>query len=254
MHDAVAFRIGDILEATTDYTGMLQHFKAYAERFSETGRLTDAYRQIGRAYEFLNQPNAMLALYRATIERFAGKASNQGIDTLIEDYAEKYYSNQKRLIRTVAFLNQMRDDLAYRETMLTDRGALFEVFYYDEEIDPGLYNRLRNHPEFTIELMHDLSPLEAIIPNYRSELAAYPKMTPEMLYQKLLTRFQANNDRIAECRMLMGLYRRGVTLAPKQAYDREFIQKTHPPPAPLRSRLQTPYGHQLCRNHLATSP
>lgn len=228
MHDTVAFRIGEILEANTDYSGMLEHFKAYAERFGENGRLTDAYLQIGRAYEYLNQPNAMLALYRETIERFAGAPSNQGVDALIEDYAEKYYTNHKRLTRTVAFLDQMRDDLAYRETMLTDRGALFEVFYYDEDIDPTLYNRLRNHPDFTLSLMDDFSPMQTMVPDYRSELAAYPAQTPEMLYRALLDRFRKNEDRIAECRMLMGLYRRGEELPPKRHYDSDFIQPLTP--------------------------
>lgn len=228
MHDTVAFRIGDILEAKADYSGMLEHYKSYTERFGETGRLTDAYLQIGRAYEYLNQPNAMLALYRETIERFAGAASNQGVDALIEDYAEKYYSNHKRLTRTVAFLNQMRDDLSYRETMLTDRGALFEVFYYDADIDPTLYNRLRNHPNFTLGLMDDFSLMQTMVPDYRSELAAYPEQTPEALYRELLERFRKKGDRIAECRMLMGLYRRGEELAPKSPFSSEFIQPLTP--------------------------
>lgn len=228
MHDTVAFRIGDILEAKADYAGMLEHYKLYAERFGETGRLTDAYLQIGRAYEYLNQPNAMLALYRESIERFAGAASNQGVDALVEDYAEKYYSNQKRLTRTVAFLDQMRDDISYRERMLTDRGALFEVFYYDEEIDPTLYNRLRNHPNFTVALMDDFSPMQTMVPDYRSELAGYPEQTPEDLYRELLTRFREKDDRIAESRMLMGLYRRGEELAPNNPYDSKFIQPLTP--------------------------
>lgn len=228
MHDTVAFRIGSILEASEDYSGMLKHYKAYAERFSETGRLTEAYLEMGRAYEYLNQPNAMLALYRETIERYAGAPNNQGVDALIEAYAEKYYSNQKRLTRTVAFLDQMRDDLAYRETMLTDRGALFEVFYYDEEIDPSLYNRLRNHPNFTLKLMDDFSPMQSMVPDYRSQLTAYPAQTPEMLYRELLERVRKNDDRIAECRMLMGLYRRGEVIAPKRPYDEEFIQPITP--------------------------
>ncbi len=228
MHDTVAFRIGDILESLADYTGMLEHYKTYSERFGEDGRLTDAYLQIGRAYEYLNQPNAMLALYRETIQRYAGAASNQGVDALIEDYAQKYYSNQKRLTRTVAFLDQMRDDLPYRETMLTDRGALFEVFYYDEEIDPTLYNRLRNHPNFTTALMEDFSPMETMVPDYRSELEAYPEQTPEMLYRELLNRYRKSEDRIAECRMLMGLYRRGEELAPSRPFDLEFIQPLTP--------------------------
>jgi tetratricopeptide (TPR) repeat protein len=228
MHDTVAFRIGEILEAKENYQGMLEHFIAYTDRFSEDGRLTEAYLQIGRAYEFLNQPNAMLALYRETIERFAGAATNAGVDALVESYAEKYYTNLKRLTRTVTFLDEMRDDLSYRETMLTDRGALFEVFYYDEEIDPTLYNRMRNHPDFTMELMTDFSPMDAMVPDYRSELNKYPSQTPETFYRELLKGFRAKNDRIAECRILMGLYRRDVELTPSQPYDQEFIQQLTP--------------------------
>ena len=56
VHDGVAFRIGELYESLKQYQKMLDHFVAYTERFDEKGHLTEALLQIGRAYEFLNQP------------------------------------------------------------------------------------------------------------------------------------------------------------------------------------------------------
>ena len=228
MHDTIAFRLGFILETQEKFEAMRDHFLAYIDRFAEKGKITDAYIQTGRAYEFLNQPNKMLELYRNTIERYASNTKNQGIDTLIESYAEKYYQNLKKLNRTVEFLNQMQDDLEYRKTMLSDRGALFEVFYYDTEIDPTLYNLLRNHPDFTMALMEDVTPLLKIGPDYHSELANYPEETPEVFFSSLKKQFQLKKDFVAETRMLMGLFRLGNIEAPSQNFSIDRIQKFTP--------------------------
>lgn len=228
MHDSVAFRIGSVLEALEKYPAMRDHFQAYVKRFGQKGRETEAYLQIGRAYELMNQPNAMLALYRDTIERFAGMPENMGVDSLIESYAEKYESNLKRLTRTVSFLNQMIEDPSYRETMLTDRGALFEVFYYDTEIDSTLYNSLRNNEDFNLDLMEDVSPLLKMAPDYHSELATYPKQTPKEFFHSLQNRYLETGNFVAECRMLMGLFRLNETVQPSQVLTREKIASFTP--------------------------
>lgn len=228
MHDSVAFRIGTVLEAQEKYPAMRDHFQAYVKRFGQKGRETEAYLQIGRAYELMDQPNAMLALYRDTIERFAGMPENMGVDALIESYAEKYESNLKRLTRTVAFLDQMIEDPSYRETMLTDRGALFEVFYYDTEIDSTLYNRLRNNKGFNLDLMEEVTPLLKMAPDYHSQLAKYPKQTPKEFFQSLKNRYLETGNFVAECRMLMGLFRLNEVVQPSQELTREKIASFTP--------------------------
>lgn len=228
IHDGVAFSIGTIYENLERYEEMAAHFKAYAERFGEEGRLTDAIFELGRAYEFLRQPNEMLALYREYIEKFANDSENAGVDTLIEGYAEKYTTNKATLLKTVEFLDMLDNDIEFRTKIVTDRGYLFEYFYVNSDLDQTLYNRLRNHPQFGEWLVEDLAPISELTAIYRKQLADYPTETPIEFFRDQLARFKAAQQRVAETRMLMGLYRSGVEIAPTKSYDSASFSEATP--------------------------
>lgn len=228
IHDAATFSIGTIYESLQRYEKMAAHFKAYVERFGEDGRLTDAIFELGRAYEFLHQPNQMLALYRKYIEQFANDPKNAGVDALIEGYAEKYTTNQTTLLKTVEFLDMLDSDIEFRTKIVTDRGYLFEYFYVNSDLDQTLYNRLRNHPQFGEWLVLDLTPISEVTAIYRKQLANYPSETPVEFFRDHLAQFKAAKQRVAETRMLMGLYRSDVELAPSQSYDVAFFSEVTP--------------------------
>lgn len=228
IHDGTAFSMGTIYETLQRYEDMAAHFKAYTDRFGEDGRLTDAIFELGRAYEFLRQPNQMLALYRKYIELFANDPDNAGVDTLVEGYAEKYNTNKATLEKTVEFLDMLDNDIEFRTQIVTDRGYLFEYFYVNSDLDQTLYNRLRNHPQFGEWLVEDLAPISEVTAIYRKQLADYPKETPGDFFRDKLAKFKAAKQRVAETRMLMGLYRSDIELAPTQTYDSAFLSEVTP--------------------------
>jgi tetratricopeptide (TPR) repeat protein len=228
IHDGAAFSIGKIYELLQRYEDMTAHFKAYTERFGEDGRLTDAIFELGRAYEFLRQPNQMLALYRQYIDKFADDMGNAGVDVLIEGYAEKYHTNKATLLKTVEFLDALDNDIEFRTKIVTDRGYLFEYFYINSDLDQTLYNRLRNDPQFGEWLVEDLAPISEVTAIYRKQLADYPTETPVEFFRDQLAKFKAANKRVAETRILMGLYRSDVELAPSQSYDSAFFSEVTP--------------------------
>jgi TolA-binding protein len=228
IHDGAAFSMGTIYELMQRYEEMAAHFKAYAERFGEDGRLTDAIFELGRAYEFLRQPNQMLALYREYIQKFANDTENAGVDALIEGYAEKYHTNKATLVKTVEFLDALDNDLEFRTKIVTDRGYLFEYFYVNSDLDQTLYNRLRNHSQFGEWLVQDLAPISEVTAIYRKQLADYPTETPVDFFRDRLAQAKASKKSVAEARMLMGLYRSDVELAPSQTYDSAFFSQVTP--------------------------
>lgn len=228
MHDGCAFRIGNILEMLGQYDAMLTHFQEYVGTYEERGRLTDAIYELGRALEFLRRPVEMLALYRGTIIDYADLENNPGVDSLIEGYAEKYAYNQKVLARTVEFLDQLRDDLEFRTKIVTDRGFLFEQFYNDPSLDQTLYNRMRSHPAFGPALAEDLSPIEEVINPFRQNNAKFPAETPDELFSQLLAEYGARGSRIAEVRMLMGLYRMGIERTPAKPFTTADLKALTP--------------------------
>ncbi|GEM_PF-426618 len=228
VHDSVAFKIGTIYEMLEQYDQMAANFKSYIETYAEAGRLTDAIFQLGRAYEFNLEVTKMLWLYRDSINKYITAENNHGVDTLIEGYAEKHNSNEAMLVRTLEFLYDLENDLEFRTKIVTDRGFLFEVFYGDPTLEQTLYNKLRRHPNFTVKLLDDLSLINDITDVYRIEGEQFPAQTPEGLYRELLAQYQASGNRIAEARALMGLYRIGIEIAPKKAFDPALLDEASP--------------------------
>ncbi len=223
VHNAVAFRMGTIYEALERYKEMASHFENYIMRFGDSGNLTRAVYELGRAFEYLMRPVDMLALYRENISKYAQDPANAGVDTLVEGYAEKYQANKIMLERTVALFDQLESDTEFRTQFVTDRGFLFEHFYTHQEVHQQLYNQLRRDPYFTPSLVDDLSPIAPIMRPYREQLAQYPQQSPEEFFMAALQEAKRKNDRITETRMLMGLYRLGVELDPMARYDDALI-------------------------------
>lgn len=228
IHDSCAFSTGEIYEKQQRYDKMVETFKNYLERFGNTRKATDAIYQLGRSYEFLSRPGEMITLYRNYIERYASDSNNAGVDTLIESFAEKYQTNQTLLVKTVEFLDRLENDRAFRTQIVTDRGFLFEYFFNNKTVDQYLYNRLRTHPEFNEQLVEDLSPIDELTSIYYEQLAQYPQETPAEFFRKQLETFQRQGNRMGTARMLMGLYRSGVVVKPKQPYDQAFLDEITP--------------------------
>ncbi|MDC0497501.1 tetratricopeptide repeat protein, partial [bacterium] len=228
VHDGAAFRIGAVLETMKRYEDMVTHFEQYIDRFGELGDLTRAVLQLGRAFEFLMRPVDMLALYRKNIEIFASDPNNIGVDSLIENYAQKFNKNFDMLTTTVAFFDKIRDDTEYRTQIVTDRGFLFEAFYNDRTLYPALYNDLRQNPDFKQDLLEDLSPLQSVMAPFKEQLALFPKETPEDYFRDQLAQARAKKAYFSEIRMLMGLYRLDIELAPSEPYDSELVAQLSP--------------------------
>ena len=217
-----------MLEELGRYEEMATHFEAYIERFGEKADLTRAVLQLGLAFEYLMRPVDMLSLYRENIEIYAKNPNNDGVDALIESYAEKYNNNKTLLTRTVAFFDRLESDLDFRTKIITDRGFLFEHFYVNPDIDQPLYNKLRRDPAFTDALVEDMSPIQDLITPYRSQLNAYPSEIPQDYFKDQLSKALETDDIIAETRMLMGLYRLNVQIDPKKPYDSTLLEQLTP--------------------------
>ncbi|MEN8733537.1 MAG: tetratricopeptide repeat protein, partial [Lentimonas sp.] len=227
IHDSSNFKIGTIFEILGQYSEMAKHFEGYIEKYGEAGRLTDAIFELGRAYEFNLEVTKMLTLYRSSIEQYITSPNNQGVDTLIEGYAEKYVTNEKMLTRTIQFLQSLDSDMEFRKKIVTDRGFLFEEFYHNPSLEQSLYNKLRAHAGFHEGLLEDLSPINDITSIYREEGGKFPAQSPENFFRSLLTK-HAGSSRVAEARALMGLYRLDVEVAPGAPFDEALLSQGTP--------------------------
>ncbi|MFT4900971.1 MAG: tetratricopeptide (TPR) repeat protein [Lentimonas sp.] len=228
IYDSIAFSRGSIYEQLQQYETMTLNFQTYIDTFGAAGRLTDAILQLGRAHQLTQHPTKMLNLYSEAIRAHISNAGDTGVDSLIEAYAEAFESNKIQLVATNKFLDDLRDDLQFRNKIVTDRGFLFEFFYTHPTIEQSLYNKLRSHPKFNSALLEDISPIADLTAPYREELKNYPTEIPEEFFRDLLARSRANGDRFAETRALMGLYRVDIELAPQERFDEALLEKATP--------------------------
>lgn len=228
IHDSAAFRIGSVYATLERHQDIVDHFKEYVERFGENGQLARAMLEMGKAYKKLRRPTKMLAIYSEAIKKHADTEGDAGVDQLVEAYGEEYHETKATYSRTVRFLDRLEEDREFREKIVTDRGFLFEHFYNNDDLHQPLYNRLRRHPEFGENLMEGLSPIEDLTSVYREEMANFPEETPEEFFRELLSRFRAEDNRLGEARMLMGLYRVDVEMEPSFEYDSEFLRRATP--------------------------
>jgi len=228
IHDAIAFRLGGIYESSEQYKNMIKVYQDYIEKYGSEGRLTDAVFELGRGYEYLNNPTGALTLYVEYINKFIADEKNTGVDTLIESYAGKYVSNLKILERTVSFIDRLESDLDFRTKIVSDRGFLFEHFYENEDINQSLYNDLRNSPGFGPDLILDLTPINDLLQPFKDELNSYPSVTPETYFRKLLDQGIASNQKITTLRALMGLYRLNIELKPSEPFDSDDLELATP--------------------------
>ena len=228
IHDGAAFGIGRIYEARGEQTQRLEHYQRYIQRFGQKGRLSDATIEVGDAYLALGQPNAMLKLYREHITRYTSDAGMASVDTIIESYTEIYLAEKTQLDATIAFFEKLKKDPEFHHTVTSDRGFLFEHFYYNKSIDPTLYNRLRNHPSFNASLSANLEEIKDITQAYYTQHKNFHPESPATYFRKKLKDYQLSGDRLAATRMLMGLYRCGERIRPNKAFDVDFVQTLTP--------------------------
>ena len=60
------------------------------------------------------------------------------VDVIIENYTEIYLAEKAQLDATIAFFEKLKKDPEFHHTVTSDRGFLFEHFYYNKSIDPTL--------------------------------------------------------------------------------------------------------------------
>ena len=228
IHDGVAFGIGRIYEARKHHNKRLLHFQKYTERFGKKGRLLDATIAVGESYLALGQPNAMLKLYRDYINSYTADVSMTSVDTIIENYAEIYLSEKAQLDATIDFFEKLKTDDLFHHKVTSDRGFLFEYFYYNNTVDSTLYNRLRNHPSFNSNLSANLVEINDITQPYYTRYENFHPESPSTYFRKKLKDYQLSGDRLAATRMLMGLFRCGEEANPSKPFDMDFIQTLTP--------------------------
>ena len=170
----------------------------------------------------------MLKLHRDHIERYATDASMANLDAIIENYSEIFLAQKNQLEATIAFFEKLKTDAEFRQKITSDRGMLFEYFYYDQSIDRSLYEKLRKHTSFKVGLSSSLTEIKDITENYYTQHQNFHPESPSLYFKRKLSEYQQSGDRIAATRMLMGLFRSGVTVAPDQPFDVAFIKSLTP--------------------------
>lgn len=205
MQNVFHFELAEVLAGLERHAEAIALLEGYLERFGKTGDTPTAYLLIGRSAEAQRQPAKMLEVYRKAIAETITLPVNPGMEEILMSYGQKVRTNRELFTKTLALLDQMEGNPDFLRKMVTDRGALFEFFYENPDVDQTLYQRFRREPELGVALLQNPQPLHDLRAAYRKQMDALEAEDAVGFLDGQLGQARQRNDYIGEIRLNMGL-------------------------------------------------
>ena len=225
--DHAYFESVRLLEANERFEDMIALLDQYMERFQDTGNLSRAIFQIGRAYESVGQPEVMIQAYYDAIERFGNNKNAEGIDEIFESVTKKYTQFATHYQSTIEFIDRLLADEAFRLEIADDRKKLHLYRLKHPEVESDIIDSILRNPEIreglgtraialtaeevtagtaqqydTSILPKSKTYLEAQLADFQAKSGRFPSETPEQQLRALYTKAKAQSQRTLELRLL----------------------------------------------------
>ena len=221
------FQKGELLEANHRYDEMARNFQQYMDKYREEGDFTGALYQLGRARELQGRPQDMLAEYLRGVKRFGNDPNAYGVDRILEVYGQKYDENRAELDQTIAFLDKVKNDAAFREKIITDRQFLFDYFKQNPDITMDIQEAF--YPKnFRKSLREDMSPVDEWLAQMHRTDAAFPKETPATTFKGVYEEAVSHDEKTLALRLAMALDNLGSPADDGQIYTDQDLPYASP--------------------------
>lgn len=221
------FQKGAVYEANSRYNEMASNFQTYMDKYRETGDLTGAIYQLGRARELQGRPQDMLQEYITGVKRFGNDPMSYGIDLILNVYGEKYDENRKKIDQTLAFLEKFKGDEAFREQIINDRQFLFQYLGDNPAIDQDIQEQFYGKT-FREGLLEDMGPVDTWLASYRESDAAFPKELPAETFRKAYREAEQNGENTLAMRLAMAMSNLGTEVDEGKLYTEEDLMFASP--------------------------
>jgi len=222
--DHAVFQSGRLLEANGRFAAMAELFQRYLNRYRETGDLSAAVFQLGRAKELLGRPEEMLEDYLAAVERFGNDPRADGVDAILRSYIVKDAEHRARLEANLALRELLLADAGLRERLATERAYRIRFFREHPLADETFRNRLNREAEFAAQLTGDSSFRAALLSEYVRRAERFPQARPVELFRQLHLRAAGQDLRTLELRLLPVLESLGLPVAGGRSFSDEDLE------------------------------
>ncbi|MDP0496925.1 MAG: tetratricopeptide repeat protein [Verrucomicrobiota bacterium JB024] len=200
------FQKGKLLEANHRYDEMARNFQDYMDKYRLEGDFTGALFELGRARELQGRPQDMLSEYLGGVKRFGNDPNAYGVDLILEVYGQKYAENRAELDQTLAFLEKLKSDPAFREKIISDRQFLFDTFKQNPDITMSIQEAF--YPkEFREGLREDMTPVDEWLVQVRRTNDAFPKESAAVTLRRTYDQAVADGESTLAMRLAMALDR-----------------------------------------------
>ena len=198
------FSLSDVMEISGDPEGAVEVLEEYVEEYGEVGEISEAYFRMGMILDRLDRLGERFAIHGEAIRQLIADPNRYAVDRLIRTYEEDYVKYDRSFSDSVALLDHMMEDDAFRQKFLTDR--VYQYQYMQSEdgvyVDRELANLLTRDRSFRAKIIETDRPLD---PN---------TMQPRAPRESDITAEEA----IAELAILRDIYlEKSESLAPYQA-------------------------------------
>ncbi|MGF1450768.1 MAG: tol-pal system YbgF family protein [Opitutales bacterium] len=140
--DHAYFEGARLLEANNRFEDVIDYLNRYLERYADRGNLPRAVLRIGQAYEAIDRPEVMIEVYYEAIVSHGNNPEAEGIDAILPRFVARYQQILQRYDRTLAFLNQLLEDDAFRLKLADSRQALHMHRLRHPDIDEEVIEKL----------------------------------------------------------------------------------------------------------------
>ncbi len=225
------FALAEVLEELDRPQEGVDVLQAYVETHGEDGQISEAYYRIGMVFDRLGRLDERFRIHSLAIRELIGDVSRYSVDELILSYVEHYGRYSTTFADSLALLNRLTEDAAFRKEFLTDRAYQYqymqsaEGIHVDKELayllvrDRSFRHKIieteiQVDPETGLEIPPKGEPvtedmvmeeLEKLVDFYREKQASIADYNPESFFSDLVASGRASGDLIQQMRAQMAL-------------------------------------------------
>ncbi len=188
------------------------------------GNLSEASYNRAKAFEKLGKPADALLEFEHAISKYGSNVKDDAIDRMILEYKKIYEQNHKKLVASVKFLEELKNNRQLLEDMVGVPAKRYRYFQENPNIDLQLYESFKRDRRFGVNLYDDKTPIDELLSGYNAQLKKYPAK-PVDVFTKLFEEAQSKKDVVLGYRLMMGLDFIGNPVKTKKSFSDEDLKK-----------------------------
>ena len=175
------FQTAKLLEQNQRPNEAIQVYLDFIKQHPKAKSLPEIIYSLGIAYEKSDNPGQMLKVWIDAVAKYGDDPSADGIDRILELYAEKFEYYQKTIVINQTTLERLYYDAKERFKIIND-GAYRYKRFMNPYIDKELVYQLTHNRTFRSKFVNNPQLLDPLVKKYQNMLKNFVKESPKVTF------------------------------------------------------------------------